>query len=57
MSFRQRLTGFFVAIVILPMTIVGFVLFQLIEDNETGKADASLAAQQEVRDQPVPGGT
>lgn len=48
MSFRQRLTGFFVAIVILPMAIVGFVLFQLIEDNETGKADASLAAQQEV---------
>lgn len=48
MSFRQRLTGFFIAIVILPMAIVGFVLFQLIEDNETGKADASLAAQQEV---------
>lgn len=48
MSFRQRLTGFFIAIVILPMAIVGFVLFQLIEDNETGKADASLAVQQEV---------
>lgn len=48
MSFRQRLTGFFIAIVILPMAVVGFVLFQLIEDNETGKADASLAAQQEV---------
>lgn len=48
MSFRQRLTGFFIAIVILPMAIVGFVLFRLIEDNEIGKADASLAAQQEV---------
>ncbi|MBJ7331159.1 MAG: diguanylate cyclase [Solirubrobacteraceae bacterium] len=48
MSFRQRLTGFFVAIVILPMAIVGFVLFQLIEDNETGKADARLDAQQDV---------
>jgi diguanylate cyclase (GGDEF)-like protein len=48
LSFRQRLTGFFIAIVILPMAVVGFVLFQLIEDNETGKADASLATQQEV---------
>ena len=48
MSFRNRLTLFFVAIVIVPMLSVAFVLFSLIEDNENGKADARLAARQQL---------
>jgi diguanylate cyclase (GGDEF)-like protein len=48
MSFRNRLTLFFVAIVIVPMLSVAFVLFSLIADNENGKADARLAARQEL---------
>jgi diguanylate cyclase (GGDEF)-like protein len=48
MSFRSRLTLFFVAIVIVPMVSVTFVLFSLISDNEQGKADARLAARQEA---------
>src|SRR5439155_679276 len=46
MSFRARLTLFFVLIVIVPMLSVAIVLFRLISDNETGKADSSLAAHQ-----------
>ena len=48
MSFRNRLTLFFVAIVIVPMVSVAFVLFRLISDNENGKADARIAARQET---------
>src|ERR1700759_1568944 len=48
MSFRARLTLFFVLIVIVPMLSVAIVLFRLISDNETGKADSSLAAHQEA---------
>ena len=48
MSFRNRLTLFFVAIVIVPMISVAFVLFRLISDNESGKADARIAARQET---------
>ena len=44
MSFRNRLTLFFVLIVVVPMVAVAFVLFRLIADNEAGKADARLAA-------------
>src|SRR5512133_802375 len=44
MSFRNRLTLFFVLIVVVPMVAVAFVLFRLIADNEHGKADARLAA-------------
>ena len=44
MSFRNRLTLFFVLIVVVPMVAVAFVLFRLIADNEGGKADARLAA-------------
>jgi diguanylate cyclase (GGDEF)-like protein len=47
-SFRNRLTLFFVAIVILPMVSMAFVLFRLLSDNERGKADARLAARQET---------
>ncbi|MBA3326904.1 MAG: diguanylate cyclase [Solirubrobacterales bacterium] len=48
MSFRNRLTLFFVLIVIVPMVSVAFVLFRLIDDNESGKADARVAAQQQA---------
>jgi diguanylate cyclase (GGDEF)-like protein len=48
MSFRNRLTLFFVAIVIVPMVSVAFVLFSLIADNENGKADARLEARQRL---------
>jgi diguanylate cyclase (GGDEF)-like protein len=44
MSFRNRLTLFFVLIVVVPMVAVAFVLFRLIADNESGKSDAQLAA-------------
>jgi diguanylate cyclase (GGDEF)-like protein len=40
MSFRTRLTGFFVLIVIVPMIAVGFLVFRLISDSQSGKADA-----------------
>jgi diguanylate cyclase (GGDEF)-like protein len=46
MSFRTRLTLFFVLIVVIPMVAVAVVLFNLIKDNESGKADARLAANQ-----------
>ena len=46
MSFRSRLTLFFVAIVIVPMVAMAVVLFRLLSDNESGKADASLRANQ-----------
>src|SRR6266852_5777501 len=44
MSFRNRLTLFFVVIVIVPMIAVALVLFRLIADSETGKSDAGVAA-------------
>jgi diguanylate cyclase (GGDEF)-like protein len=40
MSFRTRLTGFFVVIVVVPMAAVGFLVFRLIGTSEQGKADA-----------------
>src|SRR5205085_9609420 len=40
MSFRTRLTGFFILIVVVPMVAVGFLVFRLIGDSEQGKADA-----------------
>src|SRR4029079_12011450 len=47
-SFRTKLVTFFVLVVIVPMASVAFVLFNLIGDNETGKADARLASRQAV---------
>jgi diguanylate cyclase (GGDEF)-like protein len=47
-SFRNRLSLFFVLIVLVPMVSVAFVLFRLISDNESGKADAATAARIEV---------
>src|SRR5436190_1858883 len=46
MSFRSRLTLFFVAIVIVPMASMAIVLFRLLSDNEHGKGDARIAARQ-----------
>jgi diguanylate cyclase (GGDEF)-like protein len=48
MSFRSRLTLFFVAIVIVPMVSMAIVLFRLLSDNEHGKGDARIAARQQT---------
>jgi diguanylate cyclase (GGDEF)-like protein len=47
-SFRSRLVLFFVLIVIVPMLAVAFLLFRLIDDSETGQADAKIAARHTV---------
>jgi diguanylate cyclase (GGDEF)-like protein len=43
MSFRTRLTSFFVVIVIAPMLGIGVLVFSLIGDSQQGKADAHAA--------------
>jgi diguanylate cyclase (GGDEF)-like protein len=43
MSFRTRLTSFFVLIVVVPMAAVGFLVFRLISDSQSGKADARVS--------------
>ncbi len=48
MSFRGRLTLFFVLIVIVPMVSVTVVIFSLISNNEQGKANAAVAARLDV---------
>lgn len=48
MSFRNRLSLFFVLIVLVPMVSVAFVLFRLISDSEAGKADAAVMARADV---------
>jgi diguanylate cyclase (GGDEF)-like protein len=40
MSFRARLTGFFVLIVVVPMIAIAVLVFRLISDSQQGKADA-----------------
>jgi diguanylate cyclase (GGDEF)-like protein len=40
MSFRTRLTSFFVLIVVIPLVAVGVLVFRLINDSQQGKADA-----------------
>jgi diguanylate cyclase (GGDEF)-like protein len=40
MSFRTRLTSFFILIVVIPMVAFGFLIFRLISDSQQGKADA-----------------
>ena len=44
MSFRNRLTIFFIVLVILPMVVVATVGFVLAAASEQGKTDASLSA-------------
>src|SRR3954471_12523040 len=46
MSFRNRLTLFFIVIVIVPMIAVALVLFRLVSDSEQGKGNARLAQAQ-----------
>lgn len=46
MSFRNRLTLFFVVIVVVPMIAVALVLFRLVSDSEQGKDDARLGQAQ-----------
>mgnify|MGYP000120737828 CR=1 FL=1 len=48
MSFRGRLTLFFVAIVVLPMVAVAVLVVQVTDDSANGKADARLATGLEV---------
>jgi diguanylate cyclase (GGDEF)-like protein len=42
MSFRTRLTSFFVLIVVVPMVAIGVLGFRLISDSEQGKANARV---------------
>src|SRR4051794_21185512 len=46
MSFRNRLTVFFIVLVILPMIVVAAVGFVLASDSEQGKTDARLSQAQ-----------
>ena len=46
MSFRNRLTLFFVLIVIVPLVAVGVVVFRLIDENQRSTSDARAAADQ-----------
>jgi diguanylate cyclase (GGDEF)-like protein len=48
LSFRNRLTLFFVTIVIVPMVVVALLGFRLISDSENGKADSRLAQGQQT---------
>jgi len=43
-SFRVRLTLFFVLIVVLPIVALGVLVSQVASDSETGKVDARLSA-------------
>jgi diguanylate cyclase (GGDEF)-like protein len=45
MSFRQRLTAFFVFVVVIPMVAVGVILFILVDSAERGKSDAAAGAR------------
>jgi diguanylate cyclase (GGDEF)-like protein len=40
MSFRNRLTSFFILIVLLPMVAIGLLTFKLIDDSNQGRATA-----------------
>src|SRR5579884_380193 len=40
MSFRTRLTTFFALIVVVPMAAMSFLVFRLINDSQSGKAEA-----------------
>lgn len=46
MSFRRKLTLFFVGIVVIPMIVVAVVVFVLVERSQTGQANARLAQGQ-----------
>jgi diguanylate cyclase (GGDEF)-like protein len=46
LSFRRRLSWFFIIIVIVPMIAVAVVLFRLVTDSERGQSDARLSQAQ-----------
>jgi diguanylate cyclase (GGDEF)-like protein len=46
MSFRTRLIGFFMLIVVVPMIAVGVLVFRLIGDSQQGKANARASGVQ-----------
>lgn len=46
MSFRNRLTLFFVVIVVVPLLAVAVILYQLIADSVSSQTSSSLAASQ-----------
>ncbi|MGI8460476.1 MAG: diguanylate cyclase [Solirubrobacterales bacterium] len=48
MSFRRRLTFFFVLIVVLPMVALGALVIQVAGSSQTGKADARLSSALET---------
>ena len=48
MSFRARLTLFFVIIVIVPMVAVALLLYGLISQSENGQVNAGISAKQRV---------
>lgn len=48
MSFRKRLTLFFVIIVIVPMLAIALLLFGTISRSEKGQVNAGIAAKQRV---------
>lgn len=48
LSFRRRLTLFFLLIVVLPMVALGMLVIGVTEESTTGKADARLGAELET---------
>jgi diguanylate cyclase (GGDEF)-like protein len=48
LSFRTRLTLFFVLIVVLPMVALAVLVVNVAEDSRSGKADAALSADLDV---------
>jgi hypothetical protein len=44
MSFRARLTIFFVVIIVVPMVAIGVLMFRLIDESQQGEADARAVA-------------
>jgi diguanylate cyclase (GGDEF)-like protein len=48
LSFRRRLTLFFLLIVVVPMVAMGVLVVDVTEESTTGKADARLGAQLET---------
>ena len=53
MSFRGRLTLFFLLIVVLPMVVIGVLASRTAEDASSGKADARLFGGLEDGDRAV----
>lgn len=48
MTFRARLTAFFLLLVVVPIAVLGVLVTQLSSQSSTGKADARLATALET---------